>query len=287
VTDLVQGTVLILGIVVLFAVFVNLGGLEHVAALPPEKLDPMNERSWLDTLDTLAVPIFSTIAAQELVSRVLAMRSASLARNATVAAGALYLVMGFLPVLIGLGAYAFVGSEADPEQVISLFAQQNLPVPLYILFLGALISAILSTLSGALLVAGSIAAHNLYGSIRPNLSEAEKLRANRFAVVSFGLIAYLIALGSESMYELVQESSSIGTSGILVLLVFSVWGPARAGRISAYAALIVGTATYLIGAHLVGLESPYLLSVAMSFVAYLLCVPLGRAQAPAEPVLTA
>lgn len=276
VTDLVQGIVLILGILGIFVVFVSLGGMEHVAALPPEKLDPLNERSWLDALDTLAVPIFSTIAAQELISRVLAMRSPALARNATVGAGILYLVMGFIPVLIGLGAYGFLGQDRDPEQVISLFAQEYLPLPLYILFLGALVSAILSTLSGALLVAGSIAAHNLYASVRPGLSEKQKLQANRYGVIFFGIVAYGIALGSDSMYELVQESSSIGTSGLLVLLGFAVWAPRAGGKFSAYAALIAGTGTYLIGAHLIGLESPYLLSVAASLTAYLLCMPFGR-----------
>ncbi|MGQ0619610.1 MAG: sodium:solute symporter family protein [Panacagrimonas sp.] len=280
VTDLVQGLVLIAGIVVLFVVFLDLGGLEHVTRLPPEKLDPLNERSWLDALDTLAVPIFSTIAAQELVSRVLAMRSAALARSATVAAGFLYLAMGVIPVIIGLGAAAFIGTDGDPEQVISLFAQKHLPLPLYILFLGALVSAILSTLSGALLVAGSLAAHNVYAPLRPGISEEHKLKANRYGVIAFGFIAYGIALASDSMYELVQESSSIGTSGILVLLVFAVWAPRLGQAASAYAALVMGTGTYLACAHLIGMESPYLLSVAVSLIAYLACAPLGRKVLP-------
>lgn len=275
VTDLVQGIVLIAGVLGLFAIFISLGGLTELAQLPPEKLRPMENRTAWDALDTLAVPIFSTIAAQELVSRVLAMRSPQLARKATVGAGFLYLAIGSVPVLIGLGAAAYIGADQDPEQVLSLFAQQHLPMPLYILFLGALVSAILSTLSGALLVAGSLAAHNLYAPLRPGLSEAQKLRANRVAVIAFGVAAYVIALSSESMYELVQESSSIGTSGLLVLLLFSTWNNHAGGAMSAYAALITGTGTYLAGAHLLGLESPYLLSVACAALAYLALMPFG------------
>jgi Na+/proline symporter len=283
VTDLVQGLVLIAGVLALFAVFVSIGGLEQIAALPPEKTDPMHDRSVWDALDTLAVPIFSTLAAQELVSRVLAMRSATLARGATVAAGFLYLAMGLVPVTIGLGAAAYIGADADPEQVLSLFAQKHLSLPLYILFLGALVSAILSTLSGALLVAGSLAAHNLYGSIRRDLDEAHKLRANRLAVIGFGVIAYVIALSSQSMYALVQEASSIGTSGILVLLVFATWNPRIGGAASAYGALVMGTGTYLVGAHVLELESPYLLSVAMALLAYLVLVPVRRSAADEVP----
>lgn len=274
VTDLVQGIVLILGVVLLFAVFVSIGGLDQLQHLPPERIDPMHERSWWEALDLIAVPVFSTIAAQELVSRILAMRGARLARSATVTAGFMYLILGLLPVMIGLGAYAYIGSDADPEQALSLFAQKHLPMPLYILFLAALVSAILSTLSGALLVAGSLAAHNLATPLIPGITEAGKLRANRMAVVGFGLLAYGIALSSESMYELVQEASALGSSGVLIMMIFAIWGPRFGAAASAYGALIAGTGIYVLGNHVWGLPSPYLASVAAALLAYLVLAPL-------------
>lgn len=268
VTDFVQGLVLIAGVVALFAVFVAMGGLGELARLPAERLNPLEGHTTWGALDTLAVPVFSTIAAQELASRVLAMRGARLARGATVAAGVLYLVIGLLPVAIGLGAAAYVGADVDSEQILSRFAQQNLPLPLYILFLGALVSAILSTLSGALLVAGSLLAHNLVSPMHPAWSQRIRVRADRVAVILCGVVAYGIALASDSIYELVQESSSIGTAGILVLLVCGLWLPRFGGAASALAALVVGTGAYLIGAHGLGMESPYLASVAAAFVSY-------------------
>lgn len=277
VTDLVQGLVLIAGIVVLFAVFVMLGGMQTLSALPAERLDPTHEHGLLDILDTLAIPIFSTLAAQELASRVLAMRGATLAARVTVGAGFLYLLLGLMPVLIGLGAAAFIGSDRDPEQTLALFAQQQLPLPLYILFLGALVSAILSTLSGALLVAGSLLSHNLIAPLFPRWGERRKLRSDRAAVVFFGVVAYVIALYSGSIYELVQDSAATGTAGILVLLVFGLWAPRFGRAASAYAALIIGTAVYLVGAHWLAMESPYLLALAAATVAYVLAAPLGRA----------
>lgn len=275
VTDLVQGLVLIAGIVVLFGVFVALGGMAQLAAQPIARLDPVHGRSTLDTLETLAIPIFSTIAAQELASRALSMRGARLAARATVGAGALYLLLGLLPMMVGLGAGAFIGPDRESEQVLSLFAQQYLPMPLYILFLGALVSAILSTLSGALLVAGSLFAHNVVAPLFPRLPENGRVRLDRAAVVLFGVLAYAIALASDSIYALVQESSALGTAGILVLLVFGLWLPRVGGRPSAYAALIVGTLGYLIGAHVLELEAPYLLSLGLALAAYLVAVPVS------------
>lgn len=274
-TDLVQGIVLVAGILVLGGVFVASGGLDRLAALPAERLDVLHERSWADALNTLAVPIFSTIAAQELASRVLSSRSAGLAKKATVGAGALYLGIGIIPAVIGLGAAASIGAGADHEQVLSLFAQKHLPLPLYILFLGALVSAILSTLSGALLVAGALAGHNLVRPLAPNLSDAMRLRVDRGAVLVFGVVAYAIALSSESVYDLVQQASALGSSGILVMMVFALWGGRLGGAPSAYAALIAGTGVYLLGEHAFALGASYLVSLAAALAAYLAFAAAG------------
>jgi len=273
VTDLVQGIVMVLGILLLGAVFVSIGGLDVVAAQPPQRFDFLHERTWLDALNTLAVPIFSTIAAQELAARVLASRSPQVARGATVAAGFLYLAIGLIPVVIGLGAVAFIGADADHEQMLSLFAQAQLPQPLYILFLGALVSAILSTLSGALLVAGALAGHNLVKPLFPGMSEAARLRADRGAVLVFGVIAYVIALASEGVYELVQQSSALGSSGILVMMVFALWGGRFGGSPSAYGALLAGTGVWLYCEHVLELPGAYIVSLAAAFVAYAALAP--------------
>ncbi|MGH8441511.1 MAG: sodium:solute symporter family protein [Nevskiaceae bacterium] len=268
VTDLVQGIVLVAGLLLLGAVFVAAGGLDTLAALPAERFDFMHERTAGDALNTLAVPIFSTIAAQELAARVLASRSPQVARGATAAAGAVYLVIGLVPVMIGLGAAATIGAGQDHEQVLSRFAQSQLPLPLYILFLGALVSAILSTLSGALLVAGALAGHNLVKPLAPDMTDTQRLRVDRIAVLVFGVIAYAIALTSEGVYELVQQSSALGSSGILVMMLFALWGGRFGGPASAYAALLTGTGVWLYTEHVLGLSASYLISLGAALAAY-------------------
>lgn len=281
VTDLVQGLVIIAGVFVLAAVFFAQGGFAHLQALPPERLSLAGEMSPLRWLETFLVPVLSTVAAQELVARVLAVRSASLARSSTLAAGVLYLVVGTVPVLLGLGAVAVLGSDVDPEQVLSRYAREALPLPLYILFIGALVSAILSTLSGALLVAGSLAAHNLLLRHRPGLTERFKLRANRIAVVIFGVVAYWLALSSESVFELVQFSSGLGSAGILVLMLCALWAPRLGGALCGYAALLSSVSVFLLGHFALELEYPYFSSLAAAVIAYAVCLPFSRARVQA------
>lgn len=283
VTDLVQGIVLVGGILLMGGVFIAIGGLERLAELPAERFDFLHERDWPDALNTLAVPVFATIAAHELTSRVLASRSASLARAATVGAGVLYLAVGLIPVTIGLGAAAYIGAEAEHEQVLSLFAQKHLPLPLYILFLGALVSAILSTLSGALLVAGALAGHNLVKPLAPNMSDAARLRADRISVLAFGVLAYGIALSSESVYELVQQAAALGSSGVLVMMLFALWGGKLGGAPSAYAALLAGTGVYLLGEHAFEWSASYLVSLVAALAAYLILAPVRSTDTSANP----
>lgn len=273
-TDLVQGSVLIAGLFVMAGVFFYRNSFAGVAAVPAPALS-LNGHF----VETLAVPIFGTIAAQELTARILAMRGAKLARNATIVAGVFYLVVGLVPVLMGLGASAVLGTSVEPEQILSRLAQSQLSKPLYILFLGALVSAILATLSGCLLVAGSLAAHNIvvHAWKRP-LPEKIKLRIDRLAVIVLGIVTWRIALSSEDMYSLVQESSGLGSSGILVLMVFALWIPRIGNAWSGGVALMASSITFIVGTNALHWDYPYLTSLAVALGSYLFvaALPIGR-----------
>ncbi len=276
-SDLVQGSVLIVGVVTVgVLVWIN-GGEAQLAALPANTLRFVNpDVPWWMTLEALAVPICGSIVAQELIARTLAIRSPQLARRATATAGVLYLVVGLIPVSVGLIGVHYVGALDEPEQVLMQVAQTQMPTWLYAVFVGALVSAILSTVDSALLVSGSLAAHNLVLPLRPKLSEASRLRANRIAVALFGVVAYGLALVGESVYDLVVTASSFGTAGLLVMLLTALWAPRLGQSASAYAAMLAGVVTYIGAAYVGAADFPYLLSLLAAFLAYGLFIPIGR-----------
>jgi hypothetical protein len=94
-------------------------------------------------------------------------------------------------------------------------------------------------------------------------------------VLAFGVIAYVIALSSESVYELVQQSSALGSSGILVMMVFALWGGRFGASASAYGALLAGTGTWLYGEHVLGLSAAYIASLGAALLAYVALSPIG------------
>jgi hypothetical protein len=101
--------------------------------------------------------------------------------------------------------------------------------------------------------------------------------------VGFGIVAYVMALMSEGVYALVEEASSLGSAGVLVCMLFALWGGRIGGALSAAAALIAGITVYVGGQHLFELPYPYLTSVAAAFGAYLLLAVFSRPQ-PASAI---
>jgi len=269
-TDLVQGIALTVGLVLLFGFVVHACGMGLFASVPAERW-----AFWagtgtppLATLDRWAIPILGSVTAAELVTRTIAARTPQVAQRAAFTAAGLYILVGLIPVLLGLLGPALVSGVDDPEHVLPRIAQAHLPGWAYPLFAGAVVSAILSTVDSNLLVSASLLSHNILAPLRPSLGEAGKVRLARAAVVLFGVLAYGMALYAESVYALVEQASAFGSAGIFVVMtlgLFTRFGRRRA----ALAALVAGVGTWSVGAY-GGLGAfPYLTSVAVALLAYL------------------
>jgi Na+/proline symporter len=231
-------------------------------------------------LEAWAVPVCGSLLAVEMLSRILGCRSAATARNATLTGAAMYVAIGLIPVVIGLAGPTLLPNLDEPEQLVAKLAQQHLGTFLYVLFAGAVISAILSTVDSALLAAASLVSHNLIVPLRPAMSERAKILCARAGVVIFGLTAYAIALGGGSIFELAETASAFGSSGIFVVGLFGLFVPIG-GRHSAYAALLVGMTVWAAGEYWLDWSTPYVFSLAAALSAYLAVAAFERRRVPA------
>jgi Na+/proline symporter len=284
-TDLVQGIVLTVGLVVVAALVVNgLGGLGPALS----QVDPAHWQwrapgeTTIEVMNRWAIPILGSLTAQELVARIVACRTPEIARRAAWSASFAYLAVGILPVGLGLVATQVPLAVADPEHVLPALAATHLPTVGYVLFVGALVSAILSTVDSCLLVSGSLISHNLVVPHLPRISERGKLLAARIGVVGSGLVAWYLALASESVLGLVEEASGFGSAGILVLVIFALWSR-FGGPFAALASLTSGVVVWVLGHSVYELPYDYLASVAAAFGAYFLVGAIERRRAAAAP----
>ncbi len=272
VTDLLQGIVLLVSLGAIAAVVMTqLGGpMAYLAATGPATiaLDSTDPVPVLHRIEAWAIPIFGSVVAQELVARVVAARSPELARRATVAASGLYFAVGILPVSLGLiGARLLPGLD-DPEQILPRMAQHALPTLGYVLFAGALVSAILSTVDSALLAASALACHNVIAPLHPGLGDRARLRLARGCVTAFGGVAYAIALRADGVLALVETASAFASAGIFVVVAFGLFTPVGGPR-AAMAALVTGAVTWLFAHYGERVATPYLLSLVAATLSYL------------------
>lgn len=270
VADLFQGVMVMLGLVVLLVAVVQAMGGVHavVASIAPERLQLFGARnqSTLDTLEHWAIPITGSVVAQELVAVVLASHTPQIAQRASLIGGGMYFVFGLIPVIIGLAGVALLPGLADPEQLLPQLAQRHLATLPYIVFVGAIISAILSTVASSLLAAAALTSHNLVVPLKPELSARARVRIARAGVVAAGIAAYVLARHAEGIYALVEASSAFGGAGIFVIVMFGLFTRFGGSR-AALAALVTGALAWASG-DLLQLPVPYLTSLAASLSAY-------------------
>ncbi|MFL5271785.1 MAG: sodium:solute symporter family protein, partial [Anaeromyxobacteraceae bacterium] len=262
--DLVQGIVLTIGLSVLaVAVVMRLGGPAHAAgALVGSFSVPRlaaEATPLLGTLEAWAIPVFGSALATELVSRVIACRSPEVARRSSLLAGAMYIAVGSIPVAVGLLAHRLAGPVADAEQVLPAVAREVLPAAGYVLFAGALVAAILSTVDSTLLVAAGLVSHNLLVPAFRIESQRTKVLLARAGVATFGVLAWWLASG-HGVFELVEQASALGSSGTFVAATFGLFTPWGGSR-TALATLVVGPIVYA-AASAAGWETPFLASLA-------------------------
>lgn len=270
-TDVIQGIVLTIGLVMLLTVTVShVGGvgaaLDAIAASGRINLAPHAAGPWYLTLEAWAIPVIGSLTATEVVSRVIAARSGTVAQRASLTAGAIYITLGLIPLAVALLATQFIGPLAEAESVLPAVARELLSPVAFAVFAGGLVSAILSTVDSTLLVGSGLLTHNLIVPVGRITDERRKLWIARGGVVTFGVLAYLLALSTSGVLALVQQASALGSTGIVVTVLFGLFTRLGSPRTAA-TTLLIGLVSY-VGGVVAGLETPFLASLALSLLTW-------------------
>lgn len=280
VNDFLQGIVLAIGLVGLaVAVVPQLPPDVFERTFTPERLAlwPPDESIWVQ-LDRWAVPIFGSLVTQEMVARLLAAKSATVARRGSFIAAGIYLVVGSIPVLLGLVGPVLAPDLADPERLLPVLAARTLSPILFVVFACALLSAILSTVDSVLLSSSALLAHNVLvpalgwtGESAAN--EKRKVWLGRLVVLLSGAFALAVALSAESIYALVELASTLGTAGLGVTTLVALHAK-KPNRRAAFTALCVGAVTNPTLEYGFDFSAPFLTAFAASTLSYFVLAAL-------------
>ena len=222
-TDIVQVTLIVFGLMLIVPGAIGEAGgwqtlLERIPAAE-RTLAPGPEvvglRGWSAYIGSWIVMGLGCAVGQDLVQRSLASRNEKIAATSSVMAGFLYLALAMIPVTIGFAArpvFAARGIELSgdlenqvlPNMAILILNRLN-PLVL-VIFLSALISAIMSSADSSLLAGTSLLVNNVIRPARPSLSDRTLLRIARVTTVVMTAVALFLALKMSSIYKLMVNS---------------------------------------------------------------------------------
>jgi SSS family transporter len=260
-TDLFQTAVIVIGLVaVAWLVGDMAGGTGKVisAAVADGKLEfwPRGgAKEWLAFLAAWMTLSIGSIPQQDIFQRVTSAKNEAIAVRGSLIGGGAYFVFAFVPIFIAYAALLidpamkelFKADDArEIQRILPELVLNRTPLWAQIMFFGALLSAILSTASGALLAPTALFTENVLRPFVPRMGDRQFLLTLRVVLVTFTLAALLFALNSRStMYEMVQNAYKVTLVGALVPLAAGIYWK-RANAAGALTSILMGLASWLL-----------------------------------------
>ena len=260
-TDLFQTVVILIGLSLVAILVGDLAGgaekvLRQAAAEGKLVMFPadMGAAGWWAMAGAFFAFAFGSIPQQDVFQRMTSAKNEQTAVRGTIIGALIYFCFAFVPIYI-----AYAALVTDPS-LAALFADEDartvqrilpdlilgkMPLWAQVMFFGALLSAILSTASGALLAPTALFTENVLRPFVPHMGDRQMLLTLRIVLASFSAAALLFAVNSTStMYEMVQNAYNVTLTGAFVpLLAGAYWK--RANTQGALFSIVLGVGTWL------------------------------------------
>lgn len=247
ITDTVQMGIIVIGLfVILIEVLMQNGGISTVFANTPSEFfritpEDGNTKDWLAWVAAWMTIGLGSIPQQDVYQRVMSAKSAAIAKWASISAGILYFTIALIPLTLGLIARIKYPELviSDPQQLLPTLILSNTSMITQIFFFGALLSAIMSTASGALLAPATLLGENVVKPLFNNISDKITLLIIRSSVIFVAIGAFILASSQGSIYELVSGAYSITLVSAFVPLVVGLYTK-KANNLGAILAIALG-----------------------------------------------
>jgi len=260
-TDLFQSVVILVGLTaVAWLVGDMAGGAGKVIAAASEagkfEFWPKGgTKEWLWFLAAWMTLAIGSIPQQDVFQRVTSAKDEKTAVRGTLIGGFVYFCFAFVPIFIAYSAlvidpgYEKLFAAEDGREIQRILPDLILnrtPIWAQVLFFGALLSAILSTASGALIAPTSLFTENVIRPFFRGMSDRQFMLLLRVILVTFTLAALLFALNSKStMYEMVQNAYKVTLVSCIVPLAAGIYWK-RANVPGAILSVVFGLASWTI-----------------------------------------
>jgi solute:Na+ symporter, SSS family len=247
ITDFVQTVMILIGILALaWELASAAGGVSAVLTAQPSGFyRPIPHHAtlseWLAYVAAWITVGLGSVPGQDIFQRANSAKSEAVAVRSCYLGGFMYLTFGCIPLFIALCIKQLHPEmlHGETEQLLPQICLRYSSLGVQILFFGALLSAILSTTSGALLAPATVVGENLIKPLRPGMSDAQLLLTMRIAVLVLAAVSAWMATLGASIFELVGAASAVTLVSLFVPLMAGLYWP-RASSLGAMLAIVSG-----------------------------------------------
>lgn len=258
-TDLFQSVVIVLGLIYVAFLATGMAGgvgtvVQHAADAGKFQFWPTGgSKEWWAFVAAWATLAIGSIPQQDVFQRVTSAKDEGTAVKGSLLGAGAYFVLAFVPMFIAYAALtvdpAMVNAllrqgDREVQLILPNFVLAHTPIFAQVMFFGALLSAILSTSSGALLAPTALFTENVVKPLFGEMGDRRFLLTLRIVLVLFTAGVLVFALNNTStMYEMVQDAYKVTLVGAFVPLVCGIyWG--RATTQGALLAALAGLVTW-------------------------------------------
>lgn len=238
-TDLFQSVVIVIGLFYIAWLAAGMAGgfdavLAHASQAGKFQFWPTGgSKEWWAFVAAWATLAIGSIPQQDVFQRVTSAKNERTAVRATLYGAIVYFLLAFVPIFI-----AYTAVQIDPKMVELVMKDEgreiqlllpnlvlgHMPFFAQVMFFGALLSAILSTASGALLAPTALFTENVIKPLFGNMPDKRFLLLLRTVLVFFTAGVLIFALNNTStMYEMIQNAYKVTLAGAFIPLVCGIY----------------------------------------------------------------
>ncbi|MBX2969275.1 MAG: sodium:solute symporter family protein [Cyclobacteriaceae bacterium] len=252
ITDFVQSIIIVLGLGALAWLLASkAGGVVHVLQSAPAhnfKFFPEpNGVAIISYLAAWSVLGLGSIPSQDVFQRAMSSGSPQIAERSCYYAAGLYLTVAMLPLFISL-CIKFLYPEAlegDTQLTLPNMVLEHAAMPVQVLFFGALLSAIMSTTSSAMLAPAAVFSENILKPLlKKQPTDVQFLRITRLTLLAVSIIATILACLKSDIYALVGGASILSLVSLFIPMTLGMYWK-RSSSAGAILSMISGMATWI------------------------------------------
>lgn len=214
INDFIHTIMIILGLICILTIVLVNGHLDLFEAIQSMFTNEqfqvqysLDYPNFLSVLTMCLTIVLGTLPQQDAFQRIVSSKNQKTAQLSTILGGGIYFIAAVIPIIIVVAVmktHALTGFDPRSEMFIINYVLIKTPFILQVLFLGGLLAAILSVISGTTLASAVILSHNIFPHIFPQINKLLSMRISMIFIIV--ICAGYAIICNKSIHEVVLGS---------------------------------------------------------------------------------